>query len=484
MKSLTDILQGVDYTTENYSDILVKGLTDDSRQVLEGFMFIACQGISVDGHSFIPNAIECGASCIVYQNDLNQNWPDDVIAIEVKDAVSAKALIAKNFFEDPSSQLELIGVTGTNGKTSVCTLLYDLFQSLAYKCGLISTIAYKYNGKEVTSSHTTPDVISLNRMLLEMLEAGCEYVFMEVSSHAVDQRRIEGLSFDIAGFTNLSHDHLEYHGGFKNYLEAKKKFFDQLDKNAIAITNSDDRNGSVMLQNTTAVKKTYSLRTVADYKAKLITNSLQGIELNIDQTTVHFQFVGTFNAYNLLLVYGIATELGLEKSILLTKMSGLKPAEGRFDTMSFENGIVGVVDYAHTPDALKNILETIIQVKPNGSRVITVVGCGGNRDKEKRPKMARIAQELSECLIITSDNPRDEDPKVIIEEMKAGLMKDVECQVIDLEDRRKAIELTKMIAQANDVIVIAGKGHEKYQIISGEKLPFDDKEILRKIFDS
>ena len=484
MKSLEDILNGVDYSSRNFVNVEILDVCDDSRKVKEGSLFIATKGIVVDGHKFIKQAIESDVRCVVYEIDQEIDWPDDVVAIKVENSTDAKSQIAKNFFQDPSSHLELIGVTGTNGKTTVCSILYDLFEKLGFKVGLISTISYKYNGNEIPSTHTTPDVISLNRMISEMVDVGCQYVFMEVSSHAVDQKRIDGLNYKVAAFTNLTHDHLDYHGSFMNYLRAKQKFFDRLDKNSVAITNGDDKNGEVMLQNSKALKKTYGLRKISDYKAKILTNSLLGLELEIDQTPVHFQFVGSFNAYNLMLVYAIATELGIDKTELLTVMSSLKPAPGRFETLNLTDGIVGIVDYAHTPDALKNILETINQIKSASSKVITVVGCGGNRDKEKRPKIARIAQELSDCLVITSDNPRDEDPQGIIEDMKRGLLEDSECQVIDIEDRKKAIELTKMISKANDVIVIAGKGHEKYQIVKGEKLPFDDVEILRNTFDS
>lgn len=468
MKILEQILEGVAKPEEGVPNLNVYGITDDSREVKSGYVFIATKGINSDGRDYIPQAIEAGACCIIYEGNLNREGPEEMVWIEVENAVLAKAKIASNFYDDPSSNIKLIGITGTNGKTTVASLIFDLIRAYGAKCGLISTIDYRINDQTYDTTHTTPGVIKLNQILSTMLEEACEFAVMEVSSHAVDQKRIEGLNFDLALFTNLSHDHLGYHGTYKNYINAKKTFFDELEKSAIAIVNTDDKNAAVMLQNSKAKNLTYGLRKFADYKAKILSNTIAGLEMQIDNHHVHFKLVGEFNAYNLLAVYAAARQYFDDEVNVLRIMSALQAAEGRFERIENKGKkITGIIDYAHTPDALENVLKTIFELKEPGSKIITVVGCGGDRDKLKRPKMAEIAEKYSDKLILTSDNPRSEDPAKIIEEMKVGIKDLRGKQTIDVLDRKKAIEMANMMAEQNDIILIAGKGHEKYQIIKG-----------------
>jgi len=398
----------------------------------------------------------------------------------VADSAAALGLITDHFYNHPSQQLQLVGVTGTNGKTTTVTLLYNLFQNLGYKCGLLSTVENKIGQRIIPSTHTTPDSVAINALLAEMVEAGCDYAFMEVSSHAVEQQRISGLHFAGGIFTNISHDHLDYHKTFDNYIKAKKGFFDKLPKTAFALTNVDDKRGEVMLQNTKAKIAKYSLQRMADYRAKILENSLLGLRLELDGADFHGRLIGEFNAYNLLAVYAAAILLKQEKSEVLQALSEVQTAEGRFDYIFNQaQQILGIVDYAHTPDALEKVLQTIRQLRKAGSKIITVVGCGGDRDKTKRPEMAKIACNLSDQAILTSDNPRTEQPEAILKDMEAGVPKEVEHKVLTIVDRKQAIKTASRIARNGDIILVAGKGHEKYQDINGVKHPFDDKEILK-----
>ncbi len=482
MKKLIDILDNIKtHNIDGDTGIEIKGITDDSRQVKPGFLFIAVKGVTVDGHNYIDKAIKNGATVVVVESEFKD---ENVLVVQTMDTQKAKGRIAQAFYNFPSSKIKLIGVTGTNGKSTIATLLYDLFEKEGKKTGLISTIEYKVSQETYPSSHTTPDVIRLYEILNQMVVAHCEYAVMEVSSHAIHQRRIEGLEFDCGVFTNLTHDHINYHGSFANYREAKKMFFDSLDKSAYAIVNVDDPNGEVMVQNTKAKVLQYSLRRMADYKAKIISNSIEGLELEMNGTNVHLQLVGTFNAYNLLAVYAVADKILENTESVFQTLSGLRNVEGRFDLVRGQEGkMTGIVDYAHTPDALENVLKTIKQVKSKKASVVTVVGCGGDRDVTKRPKMARIAQTLSDIVILTSDNPRTEDPEKILDMMEEGLEESV-TNVVRITDRKIAIQTATMMASEGDIILVAGKGHEKYQDINGEKSPFDDKKILQSFLDS
>lgn len=459
----------------------IEGLSIDSRQVSEGYVYAAFRGTATDGHKFIDQAIDKGAVCIVCEEvtELKKG-----ITYLVTDKVrELTGLMANLFFEKPSETVSLVGVTGTNGKTTVSTLLYQLFSAFGYKCGLISTVENRIGDEVVPATHTTPDVISVHRLIAGMRDKQCEFVFMEVSSHAVDQERISGLKFRGALFTNLTHDHLDYHKTMLNYITAKKKFFDRLPADAFAITNADDKNGPVMLQNTRARKITYALKSMADYKVRIIESSVQGLDLRINNREVHFRLIGEFNAYNLCLVYATAIELGMESDDVLAILSGLRGAEGRFERIiDQKTGVCGIVDYAHTPDALENVLEAIRKVKGHANQIITVVGCGGDRDTSKRPLMAKVAANLSERVILTSDNPRSEDPEIIIDEMEAGLEGESKKKVIRITDRMQAIKSAVMMARDGDIILVAGKGHETYQEIKGEKFPFDDKKVLKELF--
>jgi UDP-N-acetylmuramoyl-L-alanyl-D-glutamate--2,6-diaminopimelate ligase len=459
----------------------VSSICIDSRQVISGAVFVAIKGVASNGHQFINTAIEKGATVIVCEElptAINQN----IVYIQVKDTHEAVAFMAANFYNHPSAKIKLVGVTGTNGKTTIATVLYKLFSSLGYTCGLISTVENKIGNTIYPSTHTTPDAISVNKLLQQMLEAGCSHVFMECSSHAIHQHRITGLQFTGGIFSNITHDHLDYHKTFDEYIRVKKSFFDKLPSTAFAITNIDDKRGMVMLQNTHAKQYTYSLKTAADFKGKILDNALTGLQMLVNNMEVHFRLIGEFNAYNLLAIYGAAICLGEDKQQLLTQLSLQTGAEGRFDYIISNETIVGIVDYAHTPDALENVLGTIKKLRKGHEQVITVVGCGGDRDATKRPIMANVAATLSTKLIITSDNPRTENATDIIQQMEAGLDSAGKRKTISIADRKEAIKTAVMLAGKEDIILIAGKGHEKYQDINGIKYPFDDKEILAHMF--
>jgi UDP-N-acetylmuramoyl-L-alanyl-D-glutamate--2,6-diaminopimelate ligase len=452
----------------------------DSRKAKAQSLFVAVKGTQVDGHEYIENAINAGVTTVVAEH-LPAQLKEGVTFIQVEDSAAALGQLASGFYGQPSNKLKLVGITGTNGKTTTATLLYRLFLSLGYKTGLLSTIENRIGNRILDATHTTPDAVSINRLLAEMLEAECDYVFMEVSSHAIHQKRIEGLHFTGGIFTNISHDHLNYHKTFKAYIEAKKAFFDYLPKSAFALLNLDDRRGTVMGQNTQAKKYYYSLRKVTDFKAKILENTLLGLHLDIDTRDFYGQLIGAFNAYNLLAVYATAVLLEQDKEEVLAAMSLLRTAEGRFDqVLSKERQIIGIVDYAHTPDALEQVLVTIQKLRQHDANIITVVGCGGDRDKAKRPRMAAIACKYSNQVILTSDNPRTEDPKVILEEMETGVPISDARKVLTIVDRLQAIRTACRLANEGDIILVAGKGHEKYQEINGVKNPFDDKKVLKE----
>ncbi len=461
----------------------ITGICFDSRKVSASSMFIATVGTVADGHQFISSAIEKGASVIVCEK-LPKKLDATVTYVVVDNSSRAMGLIAAAYYQHPSKKLKLVGVTGTNGKTTVATLLSNLFQELGYKVGLLSTVENKINNTVIPSTHTTPDSITINELLLDMIAANCDYCFMEVSSHATVQERIAGLSFTGAIFTNISHDHLDFHQTFEEYIKAKKYFFDQLPASAFALTNSDDKRGAVMLQNTKAHAKTYALQSMATFKAKIIENQFSGLFLNIDAEEVWFKMVGSFNAYNLLAVYATAMLLDQDKTRVLTILSTLSGAEGRFDYTIAPNGVIGIVDYAHTPDAIKNVLQTIANIRKGNETVIAIVGCGGDRDKTKRPIMAEVACKLSDKVILTSDNPRTEDPAAILKEMEAGVPISLKKKTITIQDRKEAIRTACHLAKSGDIILLAGKGHEKYQEINGVKFPFDDKQIFSEIMES
>lgn len=482
MRYLSDILQGVSFSQlQGSADVEISAVVFDSRKVVPGCLFVAVKGTVVDGHNYIEQAIKQGAAAIICE-ELPAHVTGEVDFLMVANSAQILGRVAANFYDNPSDKLKLVGVTGTNGKTTVATLLYQLFRELGYKCGLLSTVENQINGKVIPSTHTTPDPVALNSLLNDMVEQGCDYAFMEVSSHAVAQYRIEGLSFAGGIFTNLTHDHLDYHKTFDNYLKAKKAFFDGLPKSAFALTNVDDRNGNVMLQNTKAYKKSYGLRNMADYKAKILENQFGGLLLMIDGEEVWFRMVGSFNAYNLLAVYTAGMLLEQDKAKVLTALSKLSGAEGRFDYIVAPNKVIGIVDYAHTPDAVQNVLSTIHDIRKGNEKVITVIGCGGDRDKTKRPVMAKVACEWSDKVILTSDNPRTEDPATIIKDMEAGIDAAFKRATVSITDRREAIKTACMLAQPGDIILLAGKGHEKYQEINGVKNHFDDKEELLNQF--
>lgn len=459
----------------------ISGIQMDSRQIKEGDLFVAVKGTQTDGHAYIGKAIEKGATAVVCET-LPETLSETVTYIQVNDSEDAVGRLATTFYGDPTSKLDLIGVTGTNGKTTIATLLYNMFRKFGYKAGLISTVCNYIDGEAIPTDHTTPDPITLNQLLGRMADEGCKYAFMEVSSHAVAQKRIGGLKFAGGIFTNLTRDHLDYHKTFENYLKAKKAFFNGLPKTAFALTNADDRNGLVMTQNTKAKVTTYSLRSLADFKGKVLEDGFEGMLLDINNREVNVQFIGRFNASNLLAVYGAACLLGKQPEDVLLLLSTLRPVSGRFDSLRSTKGYTAIVDYAHTPDALTNVLNTIHEVLNGRGKVITVVGAGGNRDKGKRPIMAQEAVRLSDRVIITSDNPRFEEPQDIINDMLAGLKSNDMNKVLSITDRKEAIRTACMLAQAGDVILVAGKGHENYQDIKGVKHHFDDKEVLSEIF--
>ena len=456
----------------------------DSRQVQPGDVFVAVEGAQADGHQFIDIAIEKGAVAIVANAGSSHSAFRIPHSVFVTDSAEALGIMAANYYGRPSEQMQLVGVTGTNGKTTTVTLLHQLFSRLGYRCGLIGTVENRIGETVLSSTHTTPDAVRLQGLLRSMADAGCSHVFMEVSSHAVQQRRIAGAVFAGAAFTNLTHDHLDYHGSFAGYRDAKKKFFDDLTTNAFALTNVDDRNGEFLLQNTAADQYTYGLKKPADYKTKILENSLNGLYLQLDGEAVHARLIGEFNAYNLTATYAIARLLQASKLETLTALSDLRGAEGRFESVVHPTkpSCIGIVDYAHTPDALEKVLETIQKLKKKTSRVVTVVGCGGDRDKAKRPLMAQAAARWSDQVILTSDNPRTEEPAQILREMEAGLQGDDLRKSLTIESRDQAIKTAVRLAQAGDIVLVAGKGHEKYQDIQGVKHPFDDKEVLEKYF--
>lgn len=461
------------------TDIEITGVNIDSRRIKEGHLFIAQRGTQVDGHKFIPKAIELGAKAVLCEV-LPEEKAEGVTYVQVESTEDVAGKVATIFYGDPSRKLKLVGVTGTNGKTTIATLLYNMFRKLGYKCGLLSTVCNYIENEAVPADHTTPDPIELNYLLSRMVDAGCQYAFMECSSHAIAQKRIGGLDFAGGLFTNLTRDHLDYHKTFENYRNAKKAFFDQLPKTAFAITNADDKNGMVMVQNTKATVKTYSTRTMADFKAKILECHFGGMYLEIDGREVGVQFIGKFNVSNLLAVYGAAVMLGEKPENVLLVMSTLKSVSGRLDPIQSPEGYTAIVDYAHTPDALENVLNAIHEVLEGKGHVITVCGAGGNRDKGKRPLMAQEAVKQSDKVIITSDNPRFEEPQDIINDMLAGLDDQQMKKVVSIVDRREAIRTACMLAQKGDVILVAGKGHEDYQEIKGVKHHFDDKEVLRE----
>lgn len=465
------------------TDIDIASLHTDSREVQPGSCFIAITGTATDGHVFIDTAIANGAVAIVCQQ-MPEMLQEGITYVQVENTAAAAGFISHRFYGEPTTHFKLVGVTGTNGKTTIATLLYKLFTALGYQCGLVSTVQNQVGLKIIPAAYTTPDAITLNALLKDMKDAGCQYVFMECSSHAIGQQRIAGLVFAGALFSNISHDHLDYHKTFNNYIEVKKSWFDGLPKNCFAISNADDKRGAVMLQNTVAKKYYYSLKTLAEFKGKILDNSLAGLHMILNDTEVHFKLIGEFNAYNLLAVYGAAVCLGQDKQQVLLMLSNMDGAEGRFDySVSPIEKVVGIVDYAHTPDALINVLATIKNLRQGNEKIITVVGCGGNRDKTKRPVMAEVACEYSDKVIFTSDNPRNEDPLQIIKDMEAGVNVVARKKYISIADRREAIKTAVSLSDREDIVLIAGKGHEKYQEVAGVKHEFDDKKVLKEMFE-
>ncbi|MEZ5195415.1 MAG: UDP-N-acetylmuramoyl-L-alanyl-D-glutamate--2,6-diaminopimelate ligase [Bacteroidales bacterium] len=480
MKTLKDILNGIE-VEQIVGSIAYRigGIEFDSRKVRDGSLFVAVKGSQVDGHDYIGKAIAAGSRAIVCE-EIPDFSNSDVTYIKVKNSAIALGEVASTFYDNPSSSLILIGVTGTNGKTTIASLLYSLFRSLGYTCGLISTIENKIEDEIINATHTTPDPVQLNKLMNKMVMEGCTYCFMEVSSHSIHQERIAGLKFSGGIFTNITRDHLDYHITFENYINAKKKFFDELPESAFALSNIDDRNGRFMLQNTIANKKTYSLKSASDFKCRIIENQFDGLQLEIDGQELWSHLIGAFNAYNLLAVYSTAILLGINKTEVLTALSTLETVEGRFEYIRSHSNIIGIVDYAHSPDALKNVLETIDFIRTHNETLITIVGAGGNRDKGKRPLMARVASLKSDKVILTSDNPRDEKPEAIIRDMEDGVDPENKRKVMTIINRKEAIKTACSFANPGDIILLAGKGHEKYQEINGVKHPFDDKELLKE----
>lgn len=481
MKLLSDILykSGIEELKGN-PNLAITDVCFDSRKVSSSSLFVAVKGVHANGHEFIAKAIEQGAVAVVCEEYPEEISPK-VTFVKVKSSSRALGFIASNFYDNPSEKLKLVGVTGTNGKTTTATLLFNLVRSFGKKAGLLSTVQNQINGEIIPATHTTPDAIQINALLKQMVDAGCAYVFMEVSSHAIHQNRVAGLDFDIAVFTNISHDHLDYHGTFDEYIKAKKMLFDQLPPHAIALVNKDERHGATMVLNTHAKVKTYALKSMADFKAKIIENTILGLQMNIDGKEVYTRLVGDFNAYNILVTYACGILLDWDQTEVLTSISILSPVNGRFQHFKSQSNVIGIVDYAHTPDALKKVLDAINVLKGNG-KIITVVGCGGNRDKAKRPIMGKIACTLSDQVIFTSDNPRDEEPEAIMNEMKMDLDPSLLKKSLSITDRREAIKAAVSFAQPYDIVLIAGKGHETYQEIKGIKHPFDDQETLEETF--
>lgn len=462
------------------TDIPVQKIEFDSRKVMQGDVFVAIRGTQSDGHEFMDKAVSLGAVAVVCEA-IPENVADGITYVEVKNTNSALAIMAANYYSNPSRSLKLVGITGTNGKTTIATLLYQLFKNAGYKAGLISTVKVMVDDTEYKATHTTPDSITINRYLKEMADAGVDFCFMEVSSHGIHQRRTAGLEFAGGIFTNLSHDHLDYHSSFAEYRDVKKMFFDQLPKNAFALTNVDDKNGLVMLQNTIAAKQTYALKTYADFRAQILENQLSGLLLKINEQEVWVKLIGTFNAYNLLAIYAASVNLGLDSVEVLRLMSTLESVSGRFQFIVSDSNITAIVDYAHTPDALENVLKTIENIRTRNEQLITVVGCGGDRDKAKRPVMANIASSMSDRAIFTSDNPRSEVPEDIIEDMEKGVEPQNYRKTVAVVDRKQAIKIACQLARPNDIILIAGKGHETYQEINGVRHDFDDMKVVREI---
>jgi len=483
LKTLKDILYKVGLL-EVKGDMLqtVSNIAVDSRIVTAGDLFVAVRGTLTDGHKYIEQAIEKGATSVVCE-EMPEETADGITFMRVKDSSLALGIIAANFYDNPSESLKIIGITGTNGKTSIATLLFSLFTKLGYNCSLISTIKIMVGTKELPATHTTPDALALNKLFSVMVRKGIAYCFMEVSSHAIDQQRIAGIVFSGGVFTNLTHDHLDYHHSFEAYRDTKKRFFDDLPSTAFALSNADDRNGRFMLQNTKGRIFHYGLKSMADFRCRIIENRFNGLQLTIDGVDIWFRLVGQFNAYNLLAVYACAVLLGESRENILTVLSDIMPIEGRFDHFISTDGIIAIVDYAHSPDALENVLKTVNSVRTGNEQLITVIGAGGNRDTAKRPVMASIACNLSNRVILTSDNPRFEEPEAIIEEMKKGIPADKKRTTLSITNRLEAIKAACAMAEEGDIILVAGKGHEKYQEIKGVKYPFDDKKILHEILN-
>ena len=481
MTNIKDILKGVDVlefhkgNSESFNAIQF-----DSRKVSSNDIFVAVEGTISDGHNYIGNCITQGANTIICQK-LPMMLNGSINYIIVSNSAKALGQLASNFYDKPSSKLKLIGITGTNGKTSTVTMLFNLFKNLGYSVGLLSTVSNRINDKEIKATHTTPDALQLNSLLDEMVETGCEYCFMEVSSHAIVQERIAGLEFTGGIFSNITHDHLDFHKTFKEYIKAKKKFFDELGPDAFALTNNDDKNGAIMLQNTKANKRTYAIKSIADYKAKIIENAFSGLHLEINNKEIWIPLVGDFNAYNVMSVYGTAMELGADEMEVLQELSIIETAEGRFEFIKGNNGVNAIVDYAHTPDALKNVISTINEIRGGAGKLITVIGTGGDRDKSKRPIMAQIATNNSDQVILTSDNPRTEDPEEILNDMEAGVSIDRKRKTLRISNRKEAIRTAFALAIPGDIVLVAGKGHEKYQEINGVRHHFDDKEIITEL---
>ena len=481
MKKLSDLLYkvSIEKLIGNVGSS-IKNISFDSRKIESGYIFFAIKGYDLDGHKYIPQAITQGAAVVVCE-ELPEELSDYVTYVQVKNSSIALGIVASNFYDNPSEKVTLAGITGTNGKTTTTTLLYNLFTQLGFRCALLSTIENRISDKVLNSNHTTPDPITINQLLAQAVDEGCQYAFMEVSSHGIHQNRLAGLTFKIGAFTNITHDHLDYHQTFSNYIAAKKKFFDELPKTAIAITNMDDKNGLIMLQNTNAKKVTYSLKSNSEYKGKIIENRLDGMLLQFNNQEFWTVLAGKFNAYNELLAYTIASELGFDSLDIVTALSKLQRVKGRFETYVSDDKKYIIVDYAHTPDALQNILEAINQSRTRNEKLITVFGCGGHRDKEKRPKMGNIATRLSDLAIITSDNPRDENPDEIIQEIETGIEPQNTNKYLSITDRKQAIRTAIKMATPKDIILIAGKGHENYQEINGKHFPFDDMKIAKEL---
>ncbi len=480
MKLLKDILYKVGILEVSGStNVAISNIQFDSRKIEKDNLFVAIKGSISDGHKYINDTIESGAIAILCEQ-FPENTQERTTYIKVSNASKALGIIVSNFFDNPSEKIKLVGVTGTNGKTTIATLLFQLFRNMGHKAGLLSTVANQINTSIIPSTHTTPDAIQLNKLLAQMIEDGCSYCFMEVSSHSIEQNRVSGLEFTGGVFSNISHDHLDYHKTFDNYIKAKKQFFDELSANAFALTNKDDAIGEIMLQNTKATRYTYALQSMADFKCKIIENQITGLQLNINNKEVWSKLIGSFNAYNLLAVYATAVLLEQDETSILTALSTLNAVEGRFDYIRNNKGVIGIVDYAHTPDALQNVLGTINDIRTGNEKVITVVGCGGERDIEKRPAMSKIACDLSGKVILTSDNPRSEDVREIITQMEKGVDTVNRKKTLSIPDRSEAIKTACSLSEPGDIILIAGKGHEKYQDIKGVKHPFDDMLVLQE----